>query len=71
MNTCPFCVPAMQLTNQTLLQHLLVDHPTARLSATLVLTVGTALLAKRPQQLLALYFFLIAGAWILSRQPSG
>jgi hypothetical protein len=65
---CRLCSPA-QVLQQSLLDHLLAEHPTARLAAGLALTVGTAALARRPNQLLALYGVVMVGAFVMARTP--
>ena len=67
MRSCFLCSPAVRIVNQSLLEHMLREHPKARLSATLMLSLGTAYLARRPEQLLWLYVAVLLAAWMLSR----
>lgn len=65
---CRLCSPA-QVLHQSLLDHLLADHPTARLVAGLALTAGTMALARRPNHLLVLYGALTLGALVMTNTP--
>jgi hypothetical protein len=65
---CHLCSPA-QVLHQSLLDHLLADHPNARLLAGLALTIGTGALARRPNQLLAFHAAVTLAALVMANSP--
>lgn len=65
---CRLCSPA-QVLQESLLDHLLADHPNARLLAGLTLSLGTVALVRRPNQLLALYMVVTVAALVMAQPP--
>jgi hypothetical protein len=65
---CHLCSPARAL-HQSLLDHLLAEHPTARAAAALTLTLGTIALSRRPNHLLTLYGLITIGALLMAGVP--
>ena len=65
---CPLCAPA-RLIETSILEHILVAHPTARNATILAVTVGSVALARRPQQLYAFYGVLLLVAFVIAQPP--